>query len=245
MHRRLWIELPGRVGEVVSSSDVRCDLQPASRVIVFTRFPELGTTKTRMIPELGEEGATALHVALTRHALRTVETFCKQSSRELEVRFTGGSKTLMGEVYGRHLNYRRQCKGDLGARLADAFVTAFCEGASRVVAIGSDCPDIHATDLAEAICSMPDFDVVLGPAFDGGYYLIGLCADQRQLFADIDWGSDQVLQQTLDRARRSDLRVHCLRSLSDIDRPTDLAVCQQYPESFSKLLAEHGLHRRN
>lgn len=237
MHRRLWIELPGCAGKIVNSSDVRCDVQPTSRVIVFTRFPEAGKTKTRMIPELGAEGATALHVALTRHTLRTVQAFCKQSTCELEVRFAGGSVAAMCEVFGSDINYRVQCAGDLGARLTDAFAEALYEGASRIVVIGSDCPDIQATDIDEAICSMPDFDVVLGPALDGGYYLIGLCADQRQLFADIDWGSDQVLKQTLDRAHRSGMRVHCLRPLSDVDHPEDLTVCQRYPESFSGLLS--------
>lgn len=191
-----------------------------------------------MIPALGPEGAASLHVALTRHTLKTAVKHCEQNSCELEVRFTGGNATVMGQAFGSDLKYRPQHGSDLGARLTDAFAKAFHEGADRVVVIGSDCPGMDATVLDDALRSISNYDVVLGPAIDGGYYLIGLNAGQPQLFADIHWGSDRVLQQTLDRAKLSHLRVHRLKPLSDVDRPEDLTVCRQYPESFSEFLVE-------
>lgn len=237
---RKRIKLRSLSGETMSSYGAKGDAKQASRVIVFTRCPEAGKTKTRMIPALGPEGAAALQVALTRHTLNAAKQYCEEHSCELEVRFAGGNAMMMGDVFGHDIQYRPQHGSDLGARLTDACSKAFQEGAGRVVVIGSDCPDIDATVLDDALRSMPKCDVVIGPAIDGGYYLIGLCGSQPQLFADIDWGGDRVLQQTLDKAERSHLHIHRLKPLSDVDHPEDLIVCQRYPESFSELLAERG-----
>ncbi len=241
VHGGMRIELPGLAGETMTPLNGKTDTEKLSRVIVFTRYPEPGKTKTRMIPALGSEGAAKLHVALTRHTLHVAEDYCGQQSCELEVRFAGGDAARMSDLFGSDQRYRPQTGDDLGERLINAISVALTEQASRVVVIGSDCPDIDATILGEAMRALSDCDVALGPAIDGGYYLIGLRENQPQLFQDIDWGSDQVLKQTLDKAGQSHLRVHCLRPLSDVDYPEDLTVCQRYPEAFAELLTDQLL----
>jgi hypothetical protein len=108
-----------------------------------------------------------------------------------------------------------------------AFVEAASEGADRVVMVGADCPEITAELLEKALERLATTDIVLGPASDGGYYLIGLRQPNPQLFANISWGSDQVLAETLFRARQLSLAVSLLQELSDVDRPDDLPVWER------------------
>jgi rSAM/selenodomain-associated transferase 1 len=95
-----------------------------------------------------------------------------------------------------------QPSGDLGARLRSAFETAFRKGAERALAIGSDAPDISPEILSQAVDSLQNHDVVIGPAADGGYYLIGMTRSRPELFASIDWGTERVYAQTCDAVRR-------------------------------------------
>jgi rSAM/selenodomain-associated transferase 1 len=108
-----------------------------------------------------------------------------------------------------------------GERLDRAFTEAFGTGARRVVVIGSDCPEIASDDIEKAWAALREFDLVLGPATDGGYWLLGLRAPQPQLFRGIPWSSATVLNETLARARPTGLSVHLLRELSDIDTVED------------------------
>jgi rSAM/selenodomain-associated transferase 1 len=114
-----------------------------------------------------------------------------------------------------------QGTGDLGERLRRAFDGAFRAGAERVVIIGSDCPEAKSSDVRRAWKELKSHDVVVGPAADGGYWLIGLRAPQPELFRHIAWSSDQVLGQTLARAKSLALRIQLLRILTDIDTEKD------------------------
>ncbi len=114
-----------------------------------------------------------------------------------------------------------QSEGDLGERLHAAFTEHFLSDAERVVIIGSDCPDVTAMDVEDAWLALEGHDVVLGPALDGGYWLIGLRALQPGLFTAMPWSTDAVFAETMRRARESDLRVAVLRELSDVDTPAD------------------------
>ncbi|MCM2373966.1 TIGR04283 family arsenosugar biosynthesis glycosyltransferase [Aporhodopirellula aestuarii] len=207
-----------------------------NRVIVFSRYPEPGVTKTRMIPALGAERAAQLQQALTKRTLAVVNDFGADHSCDLEVRFAGGEASRMSRMFGAGLTYRSQSGGDLGQRLTDAFATAFHEGATRVVVMGSDCPEIDSAILDEAFNALSHVDVVLGPAIDGGYYLIGLSANQPHLFEKIEWGSENVLRQTARKAKQSRCKVHYLQTLSDVDYPEDLVVCRRFPETFDNVL---------
>ncbi|TWU25319.1 N-glycosyltransferase [Novipirellula galeiformis] len=206
------------------------------RVIVFSRYPTPGVTKTRMIPALGAERAARLQHSLTSLTLGVASDYRADRPCDLEVRFVGGDPTLMREAFGTEKRYLLQRGVSLGERLVDAFAVAFNEGATRVVVIGSDCPEISSTILDEAINALSHADVVLGPAIDGGYYLIGLNTNQPQLFQGIDWGSGSVLRDTIAKAKHSQCKVHRLQTLSDVDYPEDLVTCRRNPEAFGNVL---------
>lgn len=136
---------------------------------------------------------------------------------------------------GPELRYAPQASGDLGARLHEAFQTALRNG-SAVICIGSDVPGITPTILFQAHEKLIDHDVVLGPAADGGYYLIGMKRFFPELFASIDWGTEQVYKQTQEVISALGLLAAELPVLSDIDRPEDLASLQsdpRFPDAFS------------
>jgi len=194
------------------------------RLIVFTRYPEPGKTKTRLIPALGPEGAAALQQEMTAHTLGWAAAWRHGRSKHVEVRHEGGDLDRMRASFGRPFAYRPQSGGDLGARMAGAFADAFNEGAERVVIVGTDCPDLSADLARQAFDAMSHHDLVLGPTSDGGYYLIGLTRPTPELLRGIRWSTDVVLQQTLRIARRLGLSIALLHELDDVDRPDDLDV---------------------
>ncbi|RME89643.1 MAG: DUF2064 domain-containing protein [Verrucomicrobia bacterium] len=193
----------------------------AGRLLVFARFPRPGQAKTRLIPALGPDGAAALQRRMTEHLLGSWRALLA-TGIALEVRHDGASDRAMRRWLGPGFRYAAQGEGDLGARLKRAFAEAFQRGAPRVVAAGTDCPALDATRLRVAFAALAKADVVLGPAADGGYYLIGSNRFCPALFDDIPWGTDEVLAATLERIRQNSLTVHLLPELPDVDRPEDL-----------------------
>lgn len=193
-------------------------------LILFTRYPEPGKTKTRLIPALGAEGAATLQRQMTEQKLAEVNQLQAFYPLSVEVHFAGGNEQLMQEWLGSSLVYRRQSEGDIGDRMASAFQLSFAAGMNAVVVIGTDCPDLNAPLMAEAFQLLRQHDLVLGPALDGGYYLIGLRRLIPELFTGIPWSTAEVLQQTITIAKRLGLAVAKLPLLSDVDRPEDLSV---------------------
>jgi hypothetical protein len=191
-------------------------------LIIFTRYPEPGKTKTRLIPALGAEGAATLQRQMTEHTLAQVKELQAKRLVSVEVYFVGGNQQLMQSWLGTSVIYRQQGDGDLGRRMAIAFQTALEAGKQRVVVIGTDCPDLKAEVMVKAFHALEQHDLVLGPAQDGGYYLIGLCRLIPELFTGISWSTAEVLQQTMSIAQRLELAVAYLPMLSDVDRPEDL-----------------------
>ena len=108
--------------------------------------------------------------------------------------------------------------------MENSFLSAFNKGAQEVVMIGIDCPNLSAEVLAQAFEKINNCDLLLGPAVDGGYYLIGLKRAIGELFINIDWGTSKVLQQTVDIAQQLNLSVGYLATLADVDRPEDLPI---------------------
>ncbi|MFB2937124.1 TIGR04282 family arsenosugar biosynthesis glycosyltransferase [Aerosakkonemataceae cyanobacterium BLCC-F154] len=194
---------------------------PKNCLIIFTRYPEAGKTKTRLIPVLGAEGAANLHRQLTETVITQVKEL--QNVR-IEVHFTGGNQQLMQAWLGENFTYQPQTEGDLGQRMATAFQTAFNNGMEKAVIIGSDCPALTCQLIESAFTELSQDELVLGRAADGGYYLIGLKRLIPELFTGINWGTSEVLQQTVEIAKNLKLAVSYLTTLSDIDRPEDLAI---------------------
>jgi rSAM/selenodomain-associated transferase 1 len=199
------------------------------RLLVFTRFPEPGRSKTRLIPALGAEGAADLHRRLAEAAVGTARAFGDRSGVRVEIHFDGGSVETMRTWLGAGLEYLPQGGEGLGERLVTAIVPDRRANDSRIVVVGTDCPGLDDRILGEAFTALAGHPVVLGPAVDGGYYLIGLRTDRLEvalpgLFSDIAWGTDVVRRQTLDAAERLGLDVVELELLHDIDRPADLEL---------------------
>jgi len=198
------------------------------RLIIFTRYPETGKAKTRLIPALGAEGAAALHRRMADHTLVQVQALQFQHPLCVEVRFAGGDRDLMQRWLGTDLMYTVQGEGDLGDRMGRSFQSAFDASVDRAVIIGTDCPDLNATLLDQAFRELQHHDLVLGPASDGGYYLIGLRRLIPQLFIGMEWSTATVLERTLAIAAELNLSVALLPVLSDVDYPADLEIWERY-----------------
>ncbi len=191
-------------------------------LIVFIKYPEPGKTKTRLIPALGSIAAADLQHTMSQHVLKVVKEFCQAARRESDIRFTGATDDQMADLYGTEWRYREQGDGDLGERLTRSVTDGFLSGAKAVVVIGTDCPTLTADHLQIAFDWLLETDVVLGPALDGGYYLIGLRQPHAELFKGISWSTECVLQQTVQAASHMGLSVRLLEYLADIDKPEDL-----------------------
>ena len=197
------------------------------RLILFTRYPEPGTTKTRLIPVLGPEGAAEFQRRLTERAAQVAVAARTRRGLSLEIRHSGGSPTGMRQWLGEEFSYRPQGPGDLGTRMGACFRAAFEEGAERAVLIGADIPALSPAILTQAFDGLDCCDLVFGPAADGGYYLIGATAagfrrSTAFLGSGITWGAPDVLARTLRRVRDAHLTCTLLETLADIDGPADL-----------------------
>ena len=171
-------------------------------VLVFSRDPVPGRVKTRLVPRLGEWRAARLHRRLTKHALRTARA------------------AACGPV--ELFDSAKQRGAHLGERMYRAMSQALRRHRGAIV-IGSDCPALRPGDVHRAARLLAGgCDVVLAPAEDGGYVLIGARRISPQLFCGIDWGSPSVYEATVEKLERSGYRWRALRRLWDVDRPEDL-----------------------
>ena len=187
------------------------DPAPLPKLVIFARLPVPGKAKTRLIPALGEDGAARLYARLLN---RTVEE-AKASGLPFQLRVTGGERAAFRELYGEDIEVVEQGHGDLGERMARV------EGPALI--IGSDCPGMTAPLIRAAAGALEDRSVVVGPATDGGYYLIGFREQLPWLFADMEWSTPTVFAHTLSRLAARGLGPAVLPELSDIDTPEDLA----------------------
>lgn len=197
-------------------------------LIMVTRFPQPGRTKTRLIPALGAVGAAQLQQRMTELLVERLQTVCDHASLALEVHFADGSLAQMHDWLGDDVTFKPQGSGNLGKRLHEAFQQGFRAGQQPILMVGSDCPDLGEGHIIQALSALHRHDVVLGPAHDGGYYLIGLKRPHPTLFENISWGQSCVLAETIAIATAQGLSVALLDPLSDIDRPEDLHRWQAY-----------------
>ncbi|MGH8530162.1 MAG: TIGR04282 family arsenosugar biosynthesis glycosyltransferase [Nevskiales bacterium] len=189
------------------------------RILIFTRAPVAGACKTRLIPALGRRGAARAHRQLASHSLRMaqgaalapVTLCCAPDSRHA---FFTLARMRTG------VRLQRQSGSDLGRRMAGALRQALRSCRAAII-IGTDCPLLDAEYLAQACAALEQHDVVLGPAADGGYVLVGTCVHEPRLFAGIRWGGPRVLAATRRRLRRLRLDWIELQTLWDVDTARD------------------------
>jgi hypothetical protein len=201
------------------------------RLLLFTRYPEKGNTKTRLIPNLGADGAALLQKRLTERVVMQANLLTERLGIETIVHYAGGNSKKMTSWLG-PMNCVEQTSGDLGQRMRAAFERSFAGGAETAVLIGSDIPDITAGLLQQAFTSLMTDEVVIGPTRDGGYYLIGLVARQAQqllplIFEGMIWSTGDVLANTIRRLERAGYDAATLPTLRDIDLPEDLPFARE------------------
>ena len=192
---------------------------------VFAKAPVAGQCKTRLIPVVGAEGAANLHQRLVRHRLESTVAW----RRDLE----GARVELWCAPDTAHpffaecvrdfgVTLHAQTGPDLGARMWLSLCGAVAHG-ERPVLVGTDCPWLTIDDIKDAFNALDTADAVFAPAHDGGYVLVGLARAVPELFAGINWGTNQVMSATRTAAKRTRTRLTELRTLPDLDTPDDLA----------------------
>lgn len=210
-----------------SKSSQSASPQPQSAaLVIFAKAPVPGQVKTRLCPPLTHDEAATLHGSFVIDMLECT----KVATTKLKLPFDrylacAPSSTL---VFFQIMEERQSVKlidqvgDDLGARMQQAFATLFGKGYQRVFLVGTDVPSLPLDHYKQALALLDAHDVVLGPALDGGYYLLGLKQPRPELFADIAWSTDHVLAVTQEKAAGLGLKVALLPSWRDVDTIDDL-----------------------
>jgi rSAM/selenodomain-associated transferase 1 len=186
---------------------------------VFVRHPRPGSVKTRLAASIGPEAAAGLYRALAEHVL---EATAPSGEYERLVFFEPPEALPEMREWLPGVRLLAQRGGDLGARMSDAFARAFARGAGRVALVGTDAPGVSRETVKEALTALDTADLVIGPAEDGGYYLVALRTPRPRLFAGIAWGTPTVAGETRARATAAGLAVRDLAPRRDIDTAEDL-----------------------
>ena len=201
--------------------DARRPKPDRDALILFARFPSAGKVKTRLAASIGADMAAEFYRRMAEgvvanakaagDALRTYVFVADAADGEAVKRWLGEGITVL-----------EQEEGDLGARMADAFETVFSYGHARVLIAGTDVPSLTQGHFRRGLGALDACDVVLGPAVDGGYYLLGLKRPSPRLFSGMAWSQTDVLAQTLERARGCGWTVAQLDVLEDVDDAASL-----------------------
>lgn len=191
-------------------------------LIQFARAPLPGRVKTRMMPHLSATDACNLHCELV---LWTCRRLLDSGLGKVELSVAGGAAYPLFERCREMgvARIREQSGRDLGQRMYRALLAGLVDH-DRVILVGSDCPGIDEAYLGRALLSLEHAPVVLGPATDGGYVLIGASRIHEQVFEDIPWGTDQVFARSIAALDAAGLDWEALPELADIDRPRDLSI---------------------
>ncbi len=188
--------------------------------MIFIKYPDPGNVKTRLQPDLTSEDAASLYRAIVEDI---VSRFKNPLDYDLYLFYSPGKAGLEFEKWlGSSFKYVAQQGRDLGEKMYNAFVWASEQSYEQSVLIGSDLPTIESELIDETFDKLENSDVVLGPAVDGGYYLIGMKKPNKQIFENIHWGNDVVYSATFKNASRQKLAVTKMKMLRDLDTMTDV-----------------------
>ncbi len=183
-------------------------------IILMARPPELGRVKTRLAATLGEDIALAIYCQLLNHTFDVLT----EVGKSLTVFAAGNPQWFHDLGY----NTIEQTDGDLGVRMEHAFASTFHKKSGAVIMLGTDCLELTEQHVKSALDCLTRMDVVLGPAKDGGYYLIGMKSHHRELFEEMPWSTDKLLEQTIKAIRRNSLSFGSISILRDVDIEEDL-----------------------
>jgi uncharacterized protein len=189
-------------------------------IVIFVRYPEKGAVKSRLAPVLEEGLIVALYESFVVDLLATLE----KCGHPFRIAFTPADRREeIFRRFGRRDGFP-QTGADLGERMKNCFQRCFADGFSSVVIIGSDIPDLPPETFAESFAALESRGAVIGPAADGGYYLIGFREETfvPEVFEGIAWSTDGVFAETMERLTRAGVAVHRLSCRRDVDTPDDL-----------------------
>lgn len=195
-------------------------------LLIFTRNPELGKCKTRLAATVGDQTALDIYNFLLNHTV--------QITKNLDViKAVYYSETIWEKDIWDATIYQKklQSSGDLGTKMANAFKDGFEAGFEKIMIIGSDMYDLSESDIKNAFSELNDADVVIGPAEDGGYYLLGMKSLEINVFKDKEWGTETVLKETLNDLQHK--KITLLDVKNDVDYYEDIANVTAF-ESFLK-----------
>lgn len=198
-------------------------------LIIFLKAPRLGRVKSRLAEFIGEEAALEAYRILVEQQMASLP-----QGWNIEVHYTpmDARDEMRAWLGAAPYSYYPQVEGDLGNRLRHAQQDAFKRNAEKVLFIGGDCPYLTRKILDEAATYIKPQTVVLGPAADGGYYLLGLQEPHPQIFENIEWSTSQVLEQTIALARAHSLSLSFLKMLEDVD---DFPTWERYQEAQAEV----------
>jgi rSAM/selenodomain-associated transferase 1 len=186
-------------------------------LLIFAKNLIHGEVKTRLASTVGHDKAMTVYEQLIAHTIETTKHLSVDKtvfySKRIELEDAWDNK-----IYEKNI----QTGNDLGDKMKNAFATVFGNRNKKLVIIGTDCPDLNASVIMNAYVYLEDHDIVIGPASDGGYYLLGMKKLHPRLFEKIDWSTEKVLAQTLKICESSNLSTFLLPELSDIDDENDL-----------------------
>lgn len=186
-------------------------------VIIFIKNAVAGKVKTRLAATIGIEKAMIVYDLLIKHTNQIVQNIVADKYIFYDSYIDPNDRWGNSEVYK-----KLQKGNDLGKRMSNAFKDLFDDGYRNIIIIGSDCPELTTDLMEKAFDKLFSSDVVIGPAKDGGYYLLGMKNLHKDLFKDVDWSTDKVLGQTLVTCKKLNLSTFLLPELSDIDDEEDL-----------------------
>jgi rSAM/selenodomain-associated transferase 1 len=232
-----------------SKTDSRSPIAPShsaaqAALIIFAKAPIPGQVKTRLCPPLTGDEAATLHGSMVLDVLERTRPSTGSGPRAQPRGASGWDRFLACAPSAQHVFFRimeeryqvslfSQAGDDLGVRMHDAFRTVFELGYHKAVLIGTDVPSLSSRLVAQALASLSTHDVVLGPALDGGYYLIGLTHPQPDLFAGLPWSSDRVCALTQEKARALQLSLELLPPQRDLDTVEDVLAIVQDLQALS------------
>ena len=187
-------------------------------ICLMLKSPQSGTVKTRLGVSTGYDDACVIYRKLVEHQLAQI------SRSKVEIHYSPASATLeMQSWLGASRTYIAQAEGDLGDRFRRAVKSVFARGGQAALLLGSDCPDVTAEVIESTRTQLETHDVVIGPAQDGGYYLLAVKACHPRLFEGVAWSTAQVFPQTMARIKELGLSCHVLPELADVDDIASLA----------------------
>ena len=186
-----------------------------SLIMVFVRNPELGRVKTRLAKTIGDQAALEIYEILSKHTAKIISEIDSD-------KLIFYSEKIQDNDIWTVINCKKQIqtKGDLGQKMLDAFQYGFSLGYKKIIIIGSDLYSLRTKHIKSTFEQLENYDVVIGPALDGGYYLLGLNSVIPEIFKQKQWSTSSILKDTLSDLKK--FNINLLKPLNDIDTYEDL-----------------------